>query len=199
MHTYESKQELASKLAEVLADLNVMSTVSHGFHWNVKGPDFSEYHAFFGAIYEDVSDAIDPTAENILKLGFDAPYLMQDFLSLTSIPATRVRSSDPRAMLEQLAEINAQVIECHYAAFKCASDCNAQGVADFLAGRIDIHEKWQWQIAASLGLSVNDLHEERPAAPVQIMDAPVMEEEVPTYVEPFDEYDDLPEFSIEEN
>jgi starvation-inducible DNA-binding protein len=196
MHTYESKQELATKLAELLADLNVMATVTHGFHWNVKGPDFSEYHAFFDAIYEDVDSAIDPTAENILKLGFDTPYLMQDFLSLTSIPATRVRSTDPRTMLEQLAEINAKVIECHYNAFQCASDCNSQGVADFLAGRIDMHEKWQWQIAASLGLSVNDLF--AAPQPVEVQDIPVMEEEIPADVEPVENYDDLPDFPVTE-
>lgn len=196
MHNYESKQELATKLAEVLADLNVMATVSHGFHWNVKGMDFSEYHAFFGAIYEDVDSSIDPTAENILKLGFDAPYLMQDFLSLTSVPATRVRSSDPRTMLEQLAEINAQVISCLYNAFDCANSCNLQGIANFLAERIDAHDKWQWQIAASLGVSVNDLFS-APAveAPLQVQDIPVMEEDIV----PVDEYADLPDFSIEEN
>jgi starvation-inducible DNA-binding protein len=205
MHTYESKQELATKLAEVLADLNVMATISHGFHWNVKGMDFSEYHEFFGEIYEDVDSSIDPTAENILKLGFDAPYLLQDFLSLTSVNVGRVRSSDPRTMLEQLAGINAQVIHCLYEAFNCANSCNMQGIANFLAERIDAHDKWQWQIAASLGVSVNDLLEggsapvEEMPAPAQTMDVPVMEEEVPVDVEATDEYGDLPDFSIEEN
>ncbi len=200
MHTPESKQQLASKLAEVLADLNIMSAVSHGFHWNVKGMDFSEYHAFFGGIYEDVSGAIDPTAENILKLGFDAPYLLQDFLSLTSVSVGRVRSSDPRTMLQQLADINAQVIKCHYEAFNTANECNAQGVADFLAGRIDIHEKWQWQIAASLGVSVLDLFAE-PEAPTEqyVTDVPVevqAEDINPVYEE---DYSELPDFSVDED
>lgn len=157
MQNIEAKQQLAGKLAEVLADLNVLATVSHGFHWNVKGPDFKEYHAFFGDIYDTTQDAIDPIAENIQKLGFDAPYLMQDFLSLTSISVGRVRSSDPQTMLEQLAEMNGQLIVCLNDAFKVATDVDAQAIANFLAGQLDIQEKWQWQIAASLGLSVNDL------------------------------------------
>jgi starvation-inducible DNA-binding protein len=196
MHTYESKQQLASKLAEVLADLNIMSSVSHGFHWNVKGMDFSEYHAFFGAIYEDVSEAIDPTAENILKLGFDAPYLLQDFLSLTSVNIGRVGSSDPRTMLQQLAEINAQVIKCHYEAFNTANECNSQGVADFLAGRIDIHEKWQWQIAASLGVSVLDLVPAQYGMPEVSMPAPAAMEE-PVMAPDFEELEPV-EFSLDE-
>jgi starvation-inducible DNA-binding protein len=198
MHTYESKQQLASKLAEVLADLNIMSTVAHGFHWNVKGPDFSEYHAFFGAIYEDVDGSIDPTAENILKLGFDAPYLLQDFLSLTSVSVGRVRSSDPQTMLRQLAEINAQVTSCLYEAFNTANECNAQGIADFLAGRIDMHDKWQWQIAASLGVSVLDLFTQAEAQIEQYAtDVPVaVEEELIPVVE---DYSELPDFSADED
>lgn len=163
MYNADSHQLLASKLAEVLADLNVAASVSQGFHWNVKGSDFSEYHAFFGAIYEDIQGSIDPTAENILKLGFDSPYLLQDFLSLTSIQAVRVRSNDPETMTYQLLHINAQLLECLNGAFSTADECNAQGVADFLAGRIDAHMKWQWQLAASLGMSVNEALGAAPA------------------------------------
>jgi starvation-inducible DNA-binding protein len=200
MHNIEAKQELAGKLAEVLADLNVMATITHGFHWNVKGQDFTEYHSFFGDIYDEVQDSIDPTAENILKLGFDTPYLMQDFLSLTSVNVGRVRSSDPVSMLHQLAEINAQIISCLYNAFDCANSCNFQGIANFLAERIDAHDKWQWQIAASLGLSVNDLGESSyvmPEMPMPDMSKVSEPEMVPTA----SEYDDMPvvDFSTEED
>jgi hypothetical protein len=103
-------------------------------------------------------------------------------------------------MLQQLAEINAQVIHCHYEAFNTANECNAQGVADFLAGRIDIHEKWQWQIAASLGVSVNDLFAQ-PEIPTEqyATDVPVeiqAEDINPVYEE---DYSELPDFSVDED
>lgn len=150
------KEALASKLAELLSDLNVMATVSHGFHWNVKGADFKEYHAFFGDIYEMAQDGIDPVAENILKLGYDAPYLMQDFLSLTCIQASRIRSTDPESMTQQLLQVNAAVHASTKEAFDSAIAADVQSIANFLADRLDQHEKMQWQLAASLGLSVSE-------------------------------------------
>jgi starvation-inducible DNA-binding protein len=154
----DAKHEaLAGALAEVLADAVVLSKVVQGFHWNVKGSDFSEYHAFFAGIYEDIEDSIDPTAENILKLGFDAPYLLEDFLALTSVKAVRVSSAAPEVMLMDLAGHLVQIIACNLRAFSIANDCNEQGIADFLASRDDVLKKHMWQVAASLGMSVSEL------------------------------------------
>jgi starvation-inducible DNA-binding protein len=49
---------------------------AHFFHWNVEGPDFSQYHELFGKIYEEVYESIDPFAENIRKLGAYTPDLV---------------------------------------------------------------------------------------------------------------------------
>ena len=39
-------------------------------------------------------------------------------------------------------------------AFDCATAYNQQGIANFLAGRIDQHQFWKWQLTASLGQEV---------------------------------------------
>ena len=167
----DAKHEaLAGALAEVLADQYVMYHVAHGFHWNVIGSDFVEYHEFFSDIYEDVFGSVDPTAENIRKLGFDAPYLLDDFLALTSVKIGRVASNDPQTMLLDLARINAQVLVCLNGAFGIAADCNEQGICNFLADRIDMHQKWQWQIASSLGMSVREI-----ASALEVSDVAVVE------------------------
>jgi DNA-binding ferritin-like protein len=44
------------------------------------------------------------------------------------------------------------VINCYNSAFAEAEKCNEQGIMDFLAGRIDMHVKWRWQIKAFLGV-----------------------------------------------
>lgn len=148
--TKTSKETLAQKLALTLSDVVILRSLAQGYHWNVKGPDFYEYHAFFAAIYDDVDDSVDPLAENIRKLGFDAPYLLQDFLSLGYLAEQGRIGGNSRAMLESLAQANAVVVEHYMDAFDCAEECRQQGVADFLAGRIDLHQKWQWQLAATL-------------------------------------------------
>lgn len=144
---------LAEQLAKLLSDLSVASFLSHGYHWNVKGKDFKEFHAFFGDIYDDYDGAIDPIAENILKLGFEAPYLLEDFQSMTSIKEERIEGGDIDTMLESLLRINQTLLDGSFALFAVATDVNEQGIANFAAERIDIHQKWNWQLKASLGLS----------------------------------------------
>jgi starvation-inducible DNA-binding protein len=189
--TNHSPEALAGVLAEVLADLKVVTSVVQGFHWNVKGPDFKEYHAFFSDIYEDFDSSIDPMAENILKLGYDSPYLLQDFLGLTSIQAIRIRSNDPESMVTQLIQHNGALIDCLNGAFHAAEACDEQGIMDFLAGRIDEHKKWQWQLAASLGISVRDIpmlgqsHHQEPMMVEEPVEEPVVG----------DQFDDLAEFN----
>jgi starvation-inducible DNA-binding protein len=143
--------ELGEKLAHLLSDVVSLGFLAQGYHWNVKGMNFSQFHKFFAKIYEDIDSAIDPLAENIRKLGFDAPYLLEDFQGMTCIRQERL-GGDPLAMLSSLAETNSIVSNCYVGAFTLAESCNEQGIADFLAGRIDMHAKWQWQLEASLGL-----------------------------------------------
>jgi starvation-inducible DNA-binding protein len=149
MHN-EGKHELAEVLAVLLAETVTLKFMAHGFHWNVKGKDFSEYHEFFGELYEDFEGAIDPTAENIRKLGVDAPFTLGDFLTLSPFEAKGI-GSDPVQMSRALYEANVYVLETLNQAFVTATACNSQGIADFLAGRINTHEKWQWQLGAIIG------------------------------------------------
>jgi len=153
MHTH-SNETLAGHLAEVLSDAVVMSHVAHGYHWNVKGKDFSQFHDFFGEIYEDIQGSIDPIAENILKIGYDAPFSLQDFMQRTSCKQEPVRSGDPIRMVSSLMQMNEQILACLNSAFKAAEACYEQGIMDFLAGRIDMHKKWHWQLTATTGNNV---------------------------------------------
>jgi starvation-inducible DNA-binding protein len=148
----EQNPQLAEKLAKLLSELVTAKFIMQGYHWNVLGPDFGEYHEFFGEIYEDFESAIDPVAENILKLGYPAPYLLTDFCEMSSIQEARQDGSSSRFLLESALRVNETLLYCHIDAFNMADSCNEQGLADFLAGRIDMHKKWNWQIKAFLGV-----------------------------------------------
>jgi starvation-inducible DNA-binding protein len=149
----EDKTSLAQNLATLLSEMVAAGFIAHGYHWNVKGSDFREYHDFFGAIYEDYDSTIDPIAENIRKLGFDSPYFLTDFVEMATHLADQPRlSGDPVEMLESLASINSHLIECTLAAFTLANQLNEQGIANYLAERDDILKKWQWQLESTLGI-----------------------------------------------
>jgi starvation-inducible DNA-binding protein len=142
---------LATKLSHLLGDVVTLNHIVQGYHWNVKGIEFSQMHDFFEEIYEDVDGSIDPLAENIRKIGFDSPYLLTDFLELTCIDEPR-SSGMVTETLQSLCRINGIVVQCYKDAFHVAETLDEQGIADFIASRIDMHLKWQWQLESSLGV-----------------------------------------------
>jgi HK97 family phage prohead protease len=146
--------DLNEELTELLADVVSFYFRAHGAHWNVKGADFSEYHKLFLKIYEDVYESIDPIAENLRKLGSIAPFTFGSFLSLRTIDDAATTLQDPIALAQDLLAANDIILDELSDAFDCATNYNQQGVANFLAGRIDQHQFWKWQLTASLGLEV---------------------------------------------
>lgn len=144
--------DLAQKLAGVLSDTVNAKFILHGYHWNVLGPDFGEYHEFFGTLYSDVDGSIDDLAENILKLGYPAPYLLADFLEMSSINEERLDGTSSQFLLQSALRIMESLETSHTEAFHIAEAHDKQGLMDFLAGRIDMYAKWVWQIKAFLGV-----------------------------------------------
>jgi HK97 family phage prohead protease len=146
--------DLNEELTELLADVVSFYFRAHGAHWNVKGADFSEYHKLFLKIYEDVYESIDSIAENLRKLGSIAPFTLGSFLALRTIDDAPAILQDPIALANDLLAANDIVLDELSDAFDCATLYNQQGVANFLAGRIDQHQFWKWQLTASLGQEV---------------------------------------------
>ena len=139
---------LVEHLKVVLANVVTLKFKAHGYHWNVEGPLFAEFHALFETIYTDIDESIDPFAENIRKLGDYAPYKLSTFQAITELPETSV-TTNPIAMASDLLIANDQVVECLMEVFDQANDERQQGVANFVAERIDAHQKWSWQLRVS--------------------------------------------------
>jgi starvation-inducible DNA-binding protein len=148
----ESQTEvLVMALNSLLADTYTVYHESHGYHWNVKGPDFSQYHGLFGSIYEDMIGSVDGIAENVLRLGYDSPHKMSDLMRLRTIPEASPNDT-PQSMSTALLS-SVQALHDGFAdAFEIANAIEQQGVANFLAERIDMTSKWMWQLRASLGM-----------------------------------------------
>ena len=65
---------LADDLKTLLATEYAFVIKAQNFHWNVEGPDFAQYHQFFGELYNEVyENTIDQTAEYIRTLDVYAP------------------------------------------------------------------------------------------------------------------------------
>lgn len=156
--TEPTKEGLAAELSDVLADAVAFTFMAWGFHWNVRGINFQQFHDLFEEIYEDAISSIDPTAENIRKLNFDAPVALVDFMGKIAqmqLPET----NDPETMSQILYVANEQLKACLSKAFAMAASLDEQGIANFLADRLDMHGKWQWQLRSIVGDSFADAYE----------------------------------------
>lgn len=141
-------KDLIKSLKVLVSDVITFYFMAHGYHWNVEGQDFNQYHDLFADIYEDTYGSIDPLAENIRKLDDYAPFSLQKFLDLRTIEFKDVQPT-PKAMANSLLKANDTLLERLNEAFDQATKDKQQGIADFLAGRIDMHMKWRWQLKAS--------------------------------------------------
>ena len=140
---------LTEALAVLLSDSVTMKFTAHGYHWNVEGEDFTQYHALFETIYLDVDGAIDPLAESMRKMGEYAPFTLSKFIELRTVESKKTLP-EPQALAQSLLEMNEGLIVSVGTAFAAASSANEQGICNFLAERDDQHKKWRWQLTASL-------------------------------------------------
>ena len=140
---------LASELTRLLGTTVVFKFLAHGAHWNVKGKDFNEFHDFFGEIYEDAENATDRLAELIRQLDYDAPFMLQDLMMVSAI-SPQPCESDCVSLTQEIANCNSAIVDSFKKAFDCANECNEQGIANYLAERIDSHMKLAWKLRATL-------------------------------------------------
>ena len=147
--------QVIAMLKKWQANSVVFYNTAHGFHWNVEGPLFTQYHEFFKEVYEDVYGTLDTIAEWMRKFNFPAPYTLQDFLGSNNYGDVRLDSNSPIAMSRQLLEMNDKMIEDIKVMFDIATEQKEQGLANFLADRQDRHQFWGWWLRASLQSTIN--------------------------------------------
>ena len=141
---------LVSALRVAMANTFVMYFKAQGFHWNVEGIHFSQYHNFFGDIYSDLYGSVDPMAENIRKLGEYAPRSLSEMYKSSTLVESDIVGTSLKEMLNSLLTDNTEVLNSLNRTFALANTTNEQGLANFIAERIDAHKKHEWQLKSSL-------------------------------------------------
>lgn len=142
-------ETLIELLKKTLAESFAFYLKAHNYHWNIEGPNFYQYHTFLGDLYEEVFDSIDTTAEHIRTLDTYVPGSFERFKQLSGIQdELLIRTS--KEMLTILLGDNNTLLGTLNQTFKAANDLNKQGIADYLACRIDIHQKHGWMLRSLL-------------------------------------------------
>lgn len=140
------KDTVAGGLSKLLADTYAVYLKTHGYHWNVRGPNFHSLHAMFMEQYTEMWQAIDTVAERIRALGEIAPMGYRSFGNLSGIQDGDP-NKDAAGMLKELVGDHEALIKTARAIRETADDVTAAVIDD----RIDAHEKHAWMLRASLG------------------------------------------------
>jgi starvation-inducible DNA-binding protein len=141
-------ETLIEIMRKVLAETYAFQLKANYYHWNVEGPNFPQYHDFLGDLYGEVYAATDAIAEEIRTLGAYAPGSFTRYMELSEIECD---TTIPTAidMIRRLAEDNDKLLNTLNVAFKLANEFDKQGLADYIAGRIDAHNKHGWMLKST--------------------------------------------------
>jgi len=122
---------------------------AHYFHWNVEGVHFSQYHKLFGKIYKEVYGNIDDFAEKIRSLGAYAPGSFSRFSVLSRLD-DETEVLPPEQMVNELLEDSKAMAVILKRVYDIAEANGKHGFSNFLAERMDAHDKHSWMLRSTL-------------------------------------------------
>ncbi len=142
----KSQKKVAAGLSKLLADTYAVYLKTHGYHWNVRGPNFGSLHNLFMTQYTEMWASIDLIAERIRALGEYAPQGYAAFAELSDIKDGSPKN-DAEAMLKELVADHATLVATAKAAREGADDVTAS----LIDARVEAHEKHAWMLRVSIG------------------------------------------------
>lgn len=142
--------DVARELTKVLADSFAVYLKTHGYHWNVRGPEFFTLHTLLEQQYREIWEALDELAERIRALGELAPQGQSTFGNLSSIKEGNPEKDAPE-MLRELMQDHETLIATVRSALVTADDDGDDVTVDLLTQRLAAHEKSAWMLRSTLG------------------------------------------------
>lgn len=136
-------------LSRVLADSYSLYIKTHGYHWNVTGPNFPALHAMFEVQYTELAGAVDEVAERIRALGAKAPAGYAAFGKLSTVE-DGVAESDTD-MIADLLKGHETVAATAKHTLDAAEAAGDDVTVDLMVERITIHDKTAWMLRSTLG------------------------------------------------
>ena len=138
-------ETLIEQLKVILGTNFALYLKSHGYHWNIEGSNFPQYHDFLNGFYNEVFLQTDSIAEHIRALNSYAPGSLARMLELADIQeATSI--PDAMAMMRDLAADNDRFIIHLRAGIVAAEGANEPAVGNFLQDILDAHQKKGWML-----------------------------------------------------
>lgn len=147
----QNRKELADGLNIYLANLHVLYTKLHNFHWNVEGKGFFQLHAKLEELYDAAAAEIDDVAERILQLGHRPLASMKEYLEIAQLKEIPSKAYDSKEVAQVLSEDFSFMAKELRKGIELASKLNDPVTADKATGTLAAIEKTLWMLKAYQG------------------------------------------------
>jgi starvation-inducible DNA-binding protein len=141
-----SSVQMAKHLVNSLSDTYLLTIKTHGYHWNVTGPQFYELHLLLEKQYQELFEAADTLAERIRALDVYAPGSAQAFHMHTAVKEAGDKPPSAKGMVVDLVKTHEQVRERIEEGRAFANEIGDAASEDFLIQRLDAHDKMIWML-----------------------------------------------------
>ena len=142
-------EELIESMKGLFATNYQYYVKAHGFHVNVVGPDFAQYHQLFSEVYEFADEASDSIPEHIRVLEAIAPFSLKRIMELGRIKDSQERPTALVMVKDLLAD--SQILMDHYEeCHDMAVEEKCYGLINFIEGQMDDLGKLMWKLRSTL-------------------------------------------------
>ena len=141
--------ELIAQLRKVLATNFSLYLKTHMFHWNVEGPNFNDYHAFWAGVYGDLFDQSDVLAEYIRQAGAYAPGSLAVYSQISDVSDEEGFPS-AAGMFQQFQLDNQKMIDLYEQLYHVAEENHEHQISNYAADRLGAHKKHAWMARSIL-------------------------------------------------
>lgn len=141
------RKRLAEMLNEALAGTHILHAKTLAYHWNVSGPLFYSVHKLTDEQYHELAEAVDATAERVRALGFPALGGVGHYIQKSAVADVDGLPSAGE-MVAILARDHQTMAKSLRAGVAEAEQVDDVYTADFLTGRIGVHEEAAWMLNA---------------------------------------------------
>ena len=141
---------MAKHLTNVVSDTYLLMIKTHGYHWNVTGPEFHQLHLLFETQYNELFAAVDDVAERIRALGIAAPGGTDVFKNHTAIKDAPEQPQSANFMLKDLIKSHEQTRMRVEEGRAFANEIGDVASEDVLIARLRAHDKTLWMLQSQL-------------------------------------------------
>jgi len=144
---------LITQLTQLYADNFVTYYKSHGYHFNVEGPMFSQDHALLEEIYDFLWAQHDMLGEQIRQMDKAVPCSLKDVLKMSEIIECDSPQKTSKEMFTWLNKDFDCLIEYAQTLYDDADLSSQGGLATLIGDYLKDLSKLNWKVKATLGKS----------------------------------------------